>query len=421
MLHRTTIIIALFSFVLISAQLRDNPPNIIIFIADDISYEDFGCTGNKDVKTPNIDALEKNGLNFTNFYLTASSCSPSRVSIITGRYPHNTGAAELHSEPPLGMRFFPEDLQQNGYYTMQAGKWHMGEFGKKAFNDINIDVTLNGLGGENQWVKLIKEAPKDKPYFGWFASYDAHRDWGDNEFAGTHTPDEIQVPDYFTDTPSTRKDLTDYYDEIFRFDFYIGEVVKALKHRNELENTIIVVISDNGRPFPHSKTRVNDRGMKSPLIVHWPKGINDDIGKRNELVSAIDIAPTLLNIAGIAPTINYQGLDFFEMFNTRDYKTRDYVFAEHNWHDYEAYERMVRNKEYMYILNRRPQLQHSGPLDAVNSPTYVDLVHLMKENGLNAKQVDIFSVPRPFEEFYNYESDPGNGIILLLNHCMKKD
>jgi N-sulfoglucosamine sulfohydrolase len=406
MLHRITIIITLLSCVLISAQHADNLPNIIIFIADDVSYEDFGCTGNMDVKTPNIDTLGESGLNFSNFYLTASSCSPSRISIITGRYPHNTGAAELHSEPPLGMRFFPEDLQKKGYYTIQAGKWHMGESGKKAFNDVNINQLLNGPGGENQWTELIEKAPIDKPYFAWFASYDAHRGWGDNEFTGTHTPASIRVPDYFADTPNTRNDICNYYDEISRFDFQIGEVVKALEKRNELDNTLIMVMSDNGRPFPHSKTRVNDRGMKSPFIVHWPNGIKNNIGNRDELVSAIDIAPTLLRIAGLEPTMNYQGLSFFEMFNTPDYKTRNYVFAEHNWHDYEAHERMVRNKEYMYILNSRPQLQQSGPLDAVNSETYADLDHLKKENLLNAKQVDIFATPRPFEELYHYESDP---------------
>ena len=95
-------------------------PNVIIFIADDISWDDFGCYGNNQVKTPNIDYLAKNGVIFNNTYLTTSSCSPSRNSIITGRYPHNTGAAELHTSPPIDMISFPEILKNNGYYTLQA-------------------------------------------------------------------------------------------------------------------------------------------------------------------------------------------------------------------------------------------------------------------------------------------------------------
>ena len=96
-------------------------PNIVLIIADDVSWDDLGCYGNMQVKTPNIDRLASQGIKFTNFFLTASSSSPSRNSIITGRYPHNTGAAELHTEPPLDMVSFPELLKQGGYFTAQAG------------------------------------------------------------------------------------------------------------------------------------------------------------------------------------------------------------------------------------------------------------------------------------------------------------
>ncbi|WP_256007209.1 sulfatase-like hydrolase/transferase [Pedobacter deserti] len=101
---------------------------MVILIGDDISYNDFGCLGHLIIKTPNIDGLAKNGLTFTNAYLTASSCSPSRVSIMTGRYPHNTGAAELHSVVPADQLAFPKILKENGYYTAQAGKWHLGAY-----------------------------------------------------------------------------------------------------------------------------------------------------------------------------------------------------------------------------------------------------------------------------------------------------
>src|SRR5690606_24031382 len=105
------------------AQTKTNPPNIILVIGDDISYDDIGCYGNGKVRTPNIDRLSETGIRFNNMYVTSSSCSPSRTSLLTGRYPHNTGAAELHEPLPAHLTFFPELLQKAGYYTALAGKW----------------------------------------------------------------------------------------------------------------------------------------------------------------------------------------------------------------------------------------------------------------------------------------------------------
>ena len=98
---------------------QESPPNFIVFIADDVSWDDLGCYGNKDVQSPNIDLLAREGIIFKNTYLTTSSCSPSRNSIITGRYPHNTGAAELHTMPPIEMISLPEILKSKGYFTLQ--------------------------------------------------------------------------------------------------------------------------------------------------------------------------------------------------------------------------------------------------------------------------------------------------------------
>ena len=144
------------SFILISACLSKKSstqlPNFIIFIADDISWDDFGCYGNLNVKTPNIDILSKDGLIFNNMYLTTSSCSPSRNSILTGRYPHNTGAPELHSEPPSNMITMVKELNDNGYYTVSSGKFHIGDYARNGFNLIHekemkqeLEVRKSGL------------------------------------------------------------------------------------------------------------------------------------------------------------------------------------------------------------------------------------------------------------------------------------
>ena len=131
-------------------NIQKMKPNFIIFIADDVSWNDFSCYDNNNAQTPNIDKLAANGIKFTNVYLTASSCSPSRNSIITGRYPHNTGAAELHTEPPLEMLSLPEVLKNNNYYTVQAGKFHMGKYAKRGF-----DISYDDKDGVKKYVTEI--------------------------------------------------------------------------------------------------------------------------------------------------------------------------------------------------------------------------------------------------------------------------
>ena len=400
---------------------HEKKPNILLIIADDIGVYDLGCYGNKTIQTPHIDDLAKQGLQFNQAFLTTSSCSPSRVSIITGRYPHNTGAAELHSPLPEHQILFPEVLKAQGYYTAQAGKWHFGtvpmvkgdrpvdtaQLGPavRAFDRISVKWEDNGDGGENQWVRFLRERPKDKPFFMWFAAYDAHRPWGVNQFKGANNADSVWVPDFLYDGPETRKDLAHYYDEITRFDYYVGEVLKELNRQGIADNTLVIITSDNGRPFPRSKTRMYDSGIKTPLIVFWPKGIAHP-GKVEAMVSTVDLAPTILKVAGIEPGKTFQGRSFSKLFLHPDEPFRNYTFSEHNWHDYEACERQVRTKDFMYIENYRPQFDMWGPADAVVSPSMKELYEAYQKGLLNEFQTDVFKKPRPKTEFYQVQKDP---------------
>lgn len=387
-------------------QKSQNKPNFILFIADDVSHDDIGCCGNSQVKTPNIDRLASSGLRFTNMFLTASSSSPSRNSIITGRYPHNTGGAELHTEPPDYMISFPELLKSNGYYTVQAGKFHMGPYARRGFDQINDIDKLNGDGGEELWVKCLEERPREKPFFMWFAAMDAHRPWGPNQLSGTHNPENASPPYYLADGRGTREDLARYYDEISRFDHYIGEVVSELNKQGVYNNTMIIIMADNGRPFPHSKTRVNDRGLRTPFIVHWPEALGKAARVSEALMSSIDIAPTILELAGIELSVFVQGRSFVKLLNNPEREFRNYAFAEHNWHDYEAHERMVRTQDFLFILNSRPQFPQSGPADAIGSPSYSELDSLRRLGKLTTEQAEIFMAPRHSEELYQCSVDP---------------
>ena len=397
----------------------DVRPNIVFIIGDDVGCYDLGCYGNDRIITPNIDALAAKGLKFDNAFLTTSSCSPSRVSIITGRYPHNTGACELHSPLPADQVLFPEILKKYGYYTAQAGKWHFGStpmiFNEKdtvklgpavrAFNRISAMKPKNGDGGEDMWIPFLKERPKDKPFFMWFAAYDSHRPWGADDFKVQNKPEDVWVPGFLYDGKATRKDLASYYNEISRLDFFVGEVEKELKRQGIADNTIIVFTSDNGRPFPRSKTRVYDSGMKTPLIVKWPAKINP-AQKTEALVSIIDLAPTLLEAAGIKPGKTFQGRSFGKLFSDPEQDFRSYTFSEHNWHDYEAYERQVHTKQWLYLINKRPQFDAWGPADAVVSPSMHELYEAYKSNSLTPEQKDIFIKPRPEEELFDCIKDP---------------
>ena len=379
-------------------------PNFVIIIGDDISWNDLGCYGHPTVKSPNIDQLASEGIRFTNTFLTASSCSPSRCSIISGRYPHNTGAAELHTPLPAGMPTLPGELKKSGYYTAAAGKWHMGPDAKNDF-DLVVEEN-NGDGGEDQWLRVLKERPKEKQFFMWFASHDAHRPWQADNFGIPHNSAQSVIPPYLVDAAGTRQDLASYYNKIQRLDYFVGEVKKELESQHILEKTIILVMADNGQPFPRSKTRVYDSGMKTPFVLRWPNGQQNNGLTSNSLISVIDIAPTFLELAGVEIGPTFQGISFAKVIKNPSIEHRNYVFAEHNWHDYEAHERMVRSKNFLYVVNNRPQIPNQGPADSNGSPSYSDLKNVRDSGKLSFAQTDVFIVPRAHEELFDCIQDP---------------
>lgn len=376
-------------------------PNFIFFIVDDVGWRDIGSYSNTIVQTPNIDRLAASGLQFENAYLTTSSCSPSRSSIITGRYPHNTGAPELHDPLPSNQIMFPELLRNAGYYTVLSGKNHMGPHTVDAFNKISKG---KGPGGEEDWVSIIQERPRDKPFFFWFASFDAHRDWQLDENGVTYNPDAIQVPPMLYDGPETRKDLTGYYHEISRIDYFLGEIIEELKSQKLLDHTYIIFMSDNGSPFPRNKARLYDSGIKTPLIISGP---HIKPGNMTHLISAIDIAPTILELSGIETIDNIQGLSFHELLeNPQKPKLRDFVFAEHNWHVFQAHERMVRYQDWVYIRNAYPQRGNYAAESTRNFPAGNELWAAYEQGLTRPEQEDIFLMPRESEELYHVASDP---------------
>lgn len=405
----------------------DTPPNIVLIIGDDISAEDLGCYGNPGIQTPNIDRIAANGMRFDRAYLTASSCSPSRASIVTGRWPHANGNPDLATGALLqeglpwpmffdGLDYFPQLLQDAGYYTAQSGKWHLGYHWSRASGPAadGFDDTQpsQGPGGEEGWVGVLQDRPKGRPFFLWLASDDAHRGWAADR-PKIHQPEDVTVPPYLPDTPAVRADLAAYYDEIARLDHYIGRVVEELDRQNILNNTLIVFVADNGRPFFRSKAHIYDSGVKTPFIVHWPDRVAPG-QVCDALISAIDIAPTFVSAAQLEfENSTFQGISLLPQFDDSDTPAHRYVFSERNWHGYASHQRAARDRDgFLYIRNARPELNNLG------TPDYVTFMYRMYQEGrLTAFQADSFLAPRPAEELYDYRNDPHQEVNLLLDEA----
>lgn len=392
----------LFLSLLAAVTLQADRPNLVLIIADDMAWNDCGAYGNTRIKTPHLDQLAKDGMRFDAAFLTTSSCSPSRCSIITGRYPHNTDAEELHMPLPGEQITFVEDLKANGYWTGAAGKWHLGNETLPKFDKVHQG---GGPSGCENWIPLLKERAQDKPFFLWLASSDPHRGYKANAIPEPHTADQVIVPPFLPDVKETRTDLALYYDEISRLDSFVGNVVAELKTQGVSDNTLVLFISDNGRPFPRSKTTVYDSGIKTPWILSWPAKVEAG-SVCKELVSVVDIAPTFLKLGGVEPGASFQGVDFAPLLSKPNKSIRKNIFGEHNWHDFDDHQRAVRNKRYKYIRTYYTDLPGTPPADAVKSITYQKMLKMESAGLLTEDKRYSFIMPRAKEELYDLEQDP---------------
>lgn len=393
-------------------------PNVVLIIADDLAWEDIGVYGNAKVGTPNIDRLASEGLKFTRAFVTISSCSPSRASMITGRYPHSTDAEQLHWPLPAEQVTFVERLKAAGYWTAASGKWHLGAAVKNRF-DVVDDPGEAGFqtdpktgkmlaaddSGAAGWIPILQQRPKDKPFFLWFAALDPHRDYVENSIPNPHQPSEVIVPPHLPNTPEVRNELGLYYDEITRLDGNVGKVLAELERQGVADNTLILFISDNGRPFPGAKTTMYDLGIRTPLLARWPKGIKRGLVS-DSLISSVDLAPTILHLAGVPIPATVQGQSFARVLTNPKAKIREAIYAEKNWHDYEDRVRALRTERFKYIRNDYNDLAGTPSADAGRSPTMDSLRRLNKAGKLTPLQARIFQQPRPAEELYDLKTDP---------------
>ena len=378
----------------------ESRPNVIVFVGDDLGWRDTGPYGNPAIHTPHIDRLARSGLRVEGAFGTTPQCSPSRISMLTGKYAHTTGTEDLHTPLPETERVLPSHLHTRGYFTGHMAKTHYGPGAERQFQWYSTETSeafpdfLNAAGA--------------RPFFLWVGFHEPHRPYQQGTATDPHSPASVKVPPHLADTPETRADLALYYDAIARIDRAIGEMVAELERRNLRRSTLVVFLSDNGAPFPREKGTLYDSGTRTPLILSWPQVIPAGTVYDRGLVSTVDLAPTILELAGATPPKGTQGQSFRALLTApASYTGRAYVFSERNWHDCDEHQRAVRTSRLKLI---RTDAYTSLPLctaaDIGASPSFLALRALAKASRLTVAQRLLFQVPRPRIELYDLAADP---------------
>ena len=375
-------------------------PNVIVLVGDDLGWRDTGAYGNRFIRTPKIDRLARSGLLVQYAFGTTPQCSPSRISTLTGRYAHAVGAEDLHTPLPDGERILPSYLQQQGYFTGHMAKTHYGPNAERQFQWYSPKIA--------EAFPAFLDSAGTRPFFLWVGFHEPHRPYKAGAAARRHSPARVILPPYLADTPGTRKDLALYYDAIGRLDDQIGLVLAELDRRKLRDKTLVVFLSDNGAPFPREKGTLYDSGTRTPLVFSWPGHIPAGSVYDRDLVTTVDLAPTILELAGGTQPEPMQGRSLRRMLTQpHSYAGRTYVFSERNWHDCDEHQRAVRTKRFKLI---RTDAYTALPLctaaDIGASPSFQALRARAKAGHLTPAQRRLFEAPRAQLELYDLATDP---------------
>jgi N-sulfoglucosamine sulfohydrolase len=375
-------------------------PSAIVLVADDLGWRDLGVYGNAAIRTPNLDRLARSGLLVKRAFGTTPQCSPSRISMLTGKYAHATGTEDLHTPLPSGERILPSYLRTRGYYTGMMAKTHIGPNGDRQFQWYSPDLSAA--------LPAFLDSAGPRPFFLWVGFHDPHRPYQRGTLPLPHSSSRVAVPPYLADTRETRADLALYYDEVTRMDAEIGRLIGELERRKLRDNTLVVFLSDNGAPFPREKGTLYDAGIRTPLIFSWPGVIPPGSIYDGGLVSTVDLAPTILELAGATLPGSMQGQSFRVLLtDPGSYAGRAHVFSERNWHDCDEHQRALRSARFKLIRTEAyTELPLCTAADIGMSPSFRALRASASAGRLTAAQQRLFEVPRARVELYDLANDP---------------
>ncbi|MSU50252.1 MAG: sulfatase [Opitutus sp.] len=376
-------------------------PNILWVVAEDNSATFVGAYGDPLARTPHFDRLAKDGILFERAYSTSAVCAPTRSSIITGMFAPALGTQHMRSTVPMPpwMRYFPAYLRDAGYFTSNHAKTD--------YNAAVLPGTWDQNGAQAHW----RNRQPGQPFFSVFNFNASHESSLHKRMPIKTDVAKVRVPAYLPDTPEVRADLAQYYDRVSEADRLVGETLAELEADGLADDTIIFYYSDHGGVLPRSKRFLFENGTHPSFTARFPKKFQHlapaTPGSRSsELVNWVDLAPTVLSLAGVKAPDYFQGRAFAGparaaapeyTHNFRGRMDERYDFS-----------RAVTDGRWRYIRNYRPDLpimQHVDYLWKMSSTKEWD--RLRREGKLNAIQMSFFE-PKPAEQLFDCAADPDN-------------
>lgn len=393
--------------------MANDTPNILLIHCHDLGRY-LGCYGQA-IDTPAIDAIAADGVLFENHYATAPQCSPSRGSLMTGRYPHVNGLMGLaHEDWELtpDETTMPEYLNACGYSTHLFGLQHVTDhLDRLGFDHIhsggNLSPAVSPAIHEINRARDVADTLEvffdkdtfDQPFFASIGVFETHRRQNDGLFEFTDAayepadPTEIDPLAYLPDEPGIREDIAAMHGMIQAIDDAVGTITTALEAAGLAEETLLIFTTEHGIAFPRAKGSCYDPGIEAALLLHYP-GVIDGGQRCDELVSNIDVLPTLLDLLDEPIPERIEGQSFLPLLTDKKYYPRDQLFAEITWHDRYNPVRAIRTKQYKYIRS----FWH------LPSIYLTDDVFVSRAGREIREQFQ--SGRRPYEELYDLDSDP---------------
>jgi len=374
-------------------------PNVALIHCHDLG-DWLSCYGWNAVPSPNLQELADSSIVFDKAFATSPLCTPARSSLFTGRSPHANGLMGLAHDGwryGPGVTTLPELLAKAGYRTALLGLQH---------EDMDARVLgydeVHGLGFlpralevarlTERWVET-RRADGGTPYFAAIGLWEVHRPWPAEDYDPVDA-ESVTVPPYLPDNEHSRRDIGGFYGAIRQMDEAVGRIVRALRTGPDGAETLIIFTTDHGVAFPGAKSTLYDAGVKVAMIVSPPLSWGLSPGRRSELVSHLDIAPTLLELVGVDPPEDLEGVSILDQIKGGSPEAGDRVlFLEKTYHDRYDPIRAIRTASAKYIRNFMP-----GP----RLPLSLDLERSETRQGMG----DAHLAPRPAEELYLLENDP---------------
>ncbi len=405
MMPRFVLLAAAFAIAALAssaAAVSASRPNILWVVHEDTTFNYSGPYGDANARTPVLDRLAKDGITYTRAYCPTPVCAPTRASIITGRYAASLGAQHMRSHNPLpaGVKFFPEFLRDAGYFCTNANK-----------TDYNTSTPFAAAWDRNDRQASWRDRAPGQPFFAVINFAQSHESSLHSRQPLTTDPARVRVPAYLPDTPTVRADLAQFYDRVAAADTAIGRTLDELAKDGLLEDTIVFYYADNGGSVSRSKRTLYDSGTHLPLVVHFPAKFRHlaphAAGTRtDELVSLVDLAPTVLSLAGVPLPAQFQGRAFAGPARTPAPAVLP-LFRDRMDERYEL-SRAVVDGKFRYLRNYLPD-QPWGQFQTYQwkQASQQEWAELHRAGKLNPTQRAFFE-PKQVEELYDDDADPDN-------------